>query len=241
MLQAHTDRGLVRETDEDAAFAEQLPGGVAVLVVADGVGGYPGGEIASATAVAAVAAVLRTSGLDDPGQALAVAFAEANRRVRAAQQGAYAQMSTTLVAALVREGSAWVANVGDSRGYLVSEGEARPLTLDHSWAAEAIRAGRLAEGDPAAILNRHLITRSVGSERELAVDVYGPIALPPGSVLLLCTDGLHNIVDDLQIAEIVGASSGDYAADLLAEALGRGAPDNVAVALFAQPPSDGRA
>ena len=243
MLQARTDRGLARESNEDAAFAEALSSGASLLAVADGVGGYPGGEVASQAAVEASEAVLHADSLEDPEAALRDAFAEAIRRVRALQQGALARMSTTLVAAVVRDGEAsaeasaeaWIANVGDSRAYLVADGLARQLTLDHSWVAEQVRAGKLSEGDPAAILNRHLITRSIGSELEPEVDVFGPFALPPGSVLLLCSDGLHGVVEDGRIAEVVAASKRDYAGDLIAQVIARGAPDNVAVALLAQP------
>ena len=235
MLQARSDRGLERESNEDAAFAEALASGVRLLAVADGVGGYPGGEVASQAAIEATAAVLHADPLERPDAALRDAFAEASRRVRAQQQGPHARMSTTLVAAVAREDEAWVANVGDSRAYLVIDGLARQLTLDHSWVAESIRAGRLSEDDPAAILNRHLITRSIGSEIEIEVDVFGPLELPRGSVLLLCSDGLHGVLNDERIAEVIAASDGDYAGDLIAEVIARGAPDNVAVALLAQP------
>ena len=264
-LQARTDRGLAREANEDAALAELLPGSptflagrtgllpgsTALLAVADGVGGYPGGALASQTAIAAVAAVIRDATraapsagtLDRPEAALRAAFAEAIRRVREQQQGAHARMSSTLVAAVVQavegaaqgSGEAWIANVGDSRAYLVTDGAARQLTLDHSWVAESIRAGELSADDPRAMLSRNLITRSIGSRSEVEVDVFGPVELPPGSVLLLCSDGLHGVVDDARIAEVVAASRRDYARDLIAEVIARGAPDNVAVALLAQP------
>ena len=96
----------------------------------------------------------------------------------------------------MREGTAWVANIGDSRAYLVADGAARQLTLDHSWVEEGIRAGELAPDDPLVALNRHVITRAIGLDAHAAVDVFGPLDLLPGSVLLLCTDGLHGVLDD---------------------------------------------
>jgi protein phosphatase len=235
MLQARSDVGLEREANEDVALAEDLPGGGSLLAVADGVGGYAGGEVASRAAVNALAAVLRNAPGDSPEAALRRAFAAATREVRARQLGGRARMSTTLVAAVVRDGIAWVGNVGDSRAYLVADGRARQLTLDHSWVAESIRAGRLTEDDPAALLNRNLITRSIGSETDVEVDVFGPLELPSGALLLLCSDGLHGVLDDERIAEVLAASTGDYAGDLVDAVIESGAPDNVAVALLAQP------
>ena len=173
--------------------------------------------------------------------ALRRAFASANDAVRAGQQGELARMSTTLVAALVRESTAWVANIGDSRAYLVADGEARQLTLDHSWVEESIRAGQLSPDDPLAALNRHLITRAIGLEAGAAIDVFGPIEVPAGGVLLLCTDGLHGVLDDHAIADAVAASEGDYARDLVDLVIALGAPDNVGVALHAEPALPGGA
>ena len=234
MLRALTDIGRVRATNQDAALAERLPGGLDLLAVADGVGGLPGGEVASRTAIDALAASLRAAGIGEPPEAeLLRAFGDANDAVRAGQRGDLARMATTLVAALARGGEAWVANLGDSRAYLVAGGEARQLTLDHSWVEEAIRAGDLAPDDPLAALNRHVITRAVGLDAEVGADVFGPIALPTGGVLLLCTDGLHGVLDDRAIADLVAASGGDLARDLVDAVLALGAPDNVAVALRA--------
>lgn len=144
--EALTDTGLVRAANQDAAVAEALPGGAILLAVADGLGGHAGGEVASDLAIGALASSLRASGGEPPEAALRRAFAAANEAVRARRRGELASMCTTLVAAVAREGAAHVAHTGDSRAYLVVGGEARRLTLDHSWVEEEIRAGRL---DPA--------------------------------------------------------------------------------------------
>lgn len=233
MLQARTDIGLVRATNQDVALAEQLPDGYSLLVAADGVGGIPGGEVASRTAVDTLAEALRAAGDEPPDAALRRAFAAANNAVRAGQHGDLARMSTTLVAAIVGDGVAWVANLGDSRAYLVADGEARQLTLDHSWVEEGIRSGELAPDDPLVALNRHVITRAIGLDASAAVDVFGPIDVAPGSVLLLCTDGLHGVLDDRAIADVIAASGGDYASDLIDVVLAAGAPDNIGVAVLA--------
>ena len=239
MLQAATHIGLVRTANQDVALAEELPDGRRLLVVADGVGGLPGGEVASRTAVDALVATARAAAAEAPELLLRAAFAAANAAVRARQRGSLDRMSTTLVAALVRDDTAWVANIGDSRAYLVADGEARQLTLDHSWVEESIRAGLMSPDDPLATLSRNIITRAIGLEAEADVDVFGPVDLPPGSVLLLCTDGLHGVLDDEAIADAVTASAGDYARALVDVVLSAGAPDNVAVALLAKSPFSG--
>ena len=152
MLQARTDQGLVRESNQDVAAATPLRDGSQLLVVADGVGGEAGGGGASLTALDAVLELLTEQPPIDPEAALRDAFAAANRQVRALRSGAHARMSTTLVAALVRGSTAWLANVGDSRGYLVTSHGAKRLTQDHSWVEEQIRAGLLKPDDPAATI-----------------------------------------------------------------------------------------
>ncbi len=234
MLQARSDRGLLRERNEDAASALALRDGSLLLAVADGLGGHPGGEVASHAALDALVETLRAQPPADPPAALRDAFEEANRAVRARQQGAHARMGTTLVVALVRGSQAWTANVGDSRAYLVplDGGAARRLTEDHSWVEEQIRAGLLEPGDPLAALNRHVITRAIGLEERAGTDVAGPIALPDRCLLLVGSDGLHGVLDDEEIGRVIAESGGDYASELIHAVLDRGAPDNVAVALY---------
>ena len=234
MLQALSDRGLLRERNEDAAAALTLPDGSLLLAVADGLGGLPGGEVASRTALDALVEQLRAQPPPDPVEGLREAFEEANRQVRAQQHRPHARMGTTLVAALVRDGQAWIANVGDSRGYLVplDGGAVQRLTEDHSWVEEQVRAGLLDPDDPLAALNRHVITRAIGLDDRAGTDVTGPIALPDSCLLLLSSDGLHGVLDDEAIGRVVAASGGDYASELIEAVLDRGAPDNVSVALY---------
>lgn len=231
MLQALTHIGLVRAANQDVAVAEELSDGRALLVVADGVGGIPGGDVASRTAVDALADALRPHSDEPPDAALRRAFAAANDAVRAGQQGVLARMSTTLVAAIVGEATAWVGNIGDSRAYLVAGGAARQLTLDHSWVEEGIRSGELAPDDPLVALNRHVITRAIGLEADANVDVFGPIDVPASGLLLLCTDGLHGVLDDHAIAAVVPAAGVEVAQSFVNVVLAAGAPDNIAIAL----------
>lgn len=240
VLEALTDVGLVRAANQDAAIAEALPDGASLLAVADGLGGHAGGEVASELAIGALAASLRASDGEPPEAALRRAFAAANEAVRSRRRGALAEMCTTLVAALVRPdggggSAARVANAGDSRAYLVAGGEARRLTRDHSWVEEEVRAGRLDPAAPEAALRRHVVTRAIGLGADAGEDSYGPIALPPGGVLLLCSDGLHGPVPAAAVAEAASDARPGRARRLIEAALARGGPDNVAVALLALP------
>ncbi len=257
MLEQATHRGLVRSGNEDAVATRALPGDGALLVVADGLGGYPGGEVASRIAVDTLVERLAADDAADDGDAgagaLRAAIAEARRRILAGQQGAHAHMSTTLVAALVRDGRACVANVGDSRAY-VAGADGAPLhrvTHDHSWVEEEIRAGRLAPDDPIVPVRRHVITRSLGGPttrggrdgdatetgagNDGLADVFDHIELPPGAVLLLCSDGLHGMLPDDEIAALLSDPSTGVAQRLVDAALARGGVDNVTVAVYASP------
>ncbi|MDA1004841.1 MAG: protein phosphatase 2C domain-containing protein, partial [Chloroflexi bacterium] len=209
----------------------RLADGSAVLAVADGVGGYPGGEVA--LAIEAVAAVLEAAPPDaDPAELLVAATREADRRVRAGQTGPHALMCTTLVAALVREGLAWIANVGDSRAYHCSAGALTQITRDHSWVEEEIAAGRLRRDDPRVEARRNIVTRVVGGESAEA-DSFGPLALAHGDALLLCSDGLHGYVPDSAIALALTPPDARATDRLIALSLERGGVDNVTVAICA--------
>lgn len=233
-MQSRTHLGLVRSNNEDVALAEVLPHGARLLAVADGVGGTRGGEIASAAAMEALSEQLREWATDGPAEALRAAFQLANARVREAAAGRpeLASMSSTLVAALVRDGEAWLANVGDSRAYLIRDSRAERLTEDHSWVDEQIKKGLLAADDPLASSFRNIVTRVIGADETVEVDTYGPVQLPPGSALLLCSDGLHGAVCDESIADAFAGPSEGVAERLVQLALDAGGPDNISVAVL---------
>jgi protein phosphatase len=235
-LAARTDRGLKRSDNQDRALAQELPDGSILAAVADGVGGVGGGEAASTQAMHTLLAQLLDNTDADPGEALERAFVSANEQVRAraAQRPELRGMATTLVAALVRGQSAWLAGVGDSRAYLFHQGELTQLTQDHSWVAEQIRAGRLTEEEAEHSEFRNVITRAVGVADTVEPDKVGPISLPAGSLLLLCSDGLHRVVGDADIATVLAAGSPQEMADrLIALANEAGGPDNISVAIVA--------
>jgi serine/threonine protein phosphatase PrpC len=206
-----------------------------LFVTADGVGGAVGGAVASELAARTVAHALPGDGGDDPGGALRAAVEAADEAVkRRASDPALTGMATTLVAALVRDGQYWLANVGDSRAYLIREGEARQITLDHSLVAESVRAGWLTSEQAIISPYRHVITRSIGGQEPAQVDIFGPEPLQVGDRLLLCTDGLTETLSDREIARFTGHADPEEAAIALVDAANeRGGPDNTSVIVVA--------
>lgn len=212
---AATHVGLVRDTNEDAVHI-----GTAVFAVADGMGGHVAGEVASGLAVQAVASADEASLPADPqeaGPALAELVRRANRAVHddARRDPDHRGMGTTLTTAAVTGEALVVAHVGDSRAYLVRDGRAEQLTRDHATGP-------------------YTLTRVVGLEPEVEVDVVGPVPLRAGDAVLLCSDGLPAVVGDDDLPALVAAPDAESAAQALVQAtLDRGAPDNVAVVVLA--------
>jgi serine/threonine protein phosphatase PrpC len=208
----------VRDGNEDR-FLVREQGGTVLIAVADGVGGGPGGEIAAGAAVTELAERFFGASAAQPmSERLGDAMREANTAVlRAAESSAKPSAASTLVAAAVRGDEAVIANLGDSRAYLVREGAPQQLTQDH--------AAALGQG----------ITRFVGDPRGVQADLFVE-ALRPGDRLLLCSDGLTRHVEPAEIASTLAAhpQALDAAADaLVALANSRGGEDNVTVVIFA--------
>ena len=228
---AITDLGLARPSNQDAAYVRSAAG-VEVLAVADGMGGAPAGDRASALVIAGFE---RGPGQDEEPEHYLREVVERGQHAIEDDVSLHplrAGMGSTVVAAVVRGGEAWVAHVGDSRAYLWQDGRLRPLTEDHSVAAEAMREGRL---DPLAARSnpmRHMLTRVVGgANRE--PDVRGPIALDGSSALLLVSDGVCGVLEDEQISAALAEHRGAAAARALIERVhAAGAPDNIAITLL---------
>lgn len=206
-----------------------------LFLVADGVGGAAGGATASELAARTLAGHFPRDGGPDPTQTLASAILVANTAVseRAAAEPALHGMGTTVVVAVVRDDQFWMANAGDSRGYLIRDGRARQVTNDHSLVAEHVRQGGLTEAQAAVSPYRHVITRSLGHDGPLDVEGYGPEPLRVGDQLLLCSDGLTEVLDAPEIATLAGEHDDPDAAAraLVAEANDRGGPDNITVVM----------
>lgn len=231
-----THPGLVRSSNEDNFVC-----GRRVFAVADGVGGHPAGEVASALALEPIAQLDERGGLSghDLGAALVDAVRAANRRVydESRANPERSGMGTTVTAAAVAEGQVHLAHVGDSRGYLLRPGERelRRLTVDHTPVEQAMLAGELTPEEADLHPMRHMLDRVVGTEPDVAVDGADPVPLIPQDRLLLCSDGLTEAVSQDEIARLLG-DSGDpegTAEALVQAALAGGAPDNVTVVVIA--------
>jgi protein phosphatase len=180
-----------------------------VIAVADGMGGHAGGQVASALAISSLEAVVdlasSTSSEADDGELLRRAFEAANREIlRAAEADPeLLDMGTTMVAAVVREAHATLANLGDSRAYLERSGVIGQVTVDHSWREEA-RKLDLSEEEIAWSPFRETITRSLGVDTAVEVDIV-EVELTPGDRLMLCSDGVHDLLSDLDILATIRA------------------------------------
>ncbi|MCC6388277.1 MAG: serine/threonine-protein phosphatase [Dehalococcoidia bacterium] len=236
-----THRGRVRDHNEDSAGVQPVPhGGVPwyLMIVADGMGGGAKGEVASRIAVNAVTEYVTSGAWDDPAVALMTGAHLANDAVyrRGSGDGAATRsmMGTTLVAALVNTltREATVLNVGDSRAYVLGPAGLRQVTEDHSLVAERVAVGDLTREEARVAAGRNVITRAIGTDAEVRPDTYGPSQLAPGERLLLCSDGLHGMIDDVAIEAIAaGRGMQDAAVRLARAAYDAGGNDNITVVL----------
>jgi protein phosphatase len=223
----------VRAGNEDSYLV-----GHAVFAVADGMGGHQAGEIASDAALEPLRALdTPSTDMADVGDALAAAVRQANSLVveRAQDDPSLEGMGTTLTAIAVHEGQLHLAHVGDSRAYLLRENERiSQLTTDHTLVERLIQEGRLSRDEAATHPQRNVITRAIGHEETVEVEVLPPITLQEGDQILLCSDGLSGPVDDERISSILsGAADGEAAVGgLLAEANAAGGPDNITAVLL---------
>ena len=216
-----------RPYQEDSVLAETLGDGRTLIAVADGMGGHAAGEVASALALEALSEAIIA------GQALGDAFRLANSRVHTkANEPDKQGMGTTLVAVLVDGEEFSIANVGDSRGYLVSASGVRRLTEDHSFVAEAMKRGQ-SEEEAMATPWRDALTRSIGAEEQVEVDVFGPFPLEADSALVICSDGLYKSLSDAQLGELFSLSSnaGGAAQSMVTAAFDGGSDDNISIAI----------
>jgi PPM family protein phosphatase len=226
-----TDAGKVRQNNEDAMLLGDGEDET-LFVVADGIGGFEAGEVASSIAVE----VLRDL---HPDKTFEAAIGEANRRILAAGRGdeKLSGMGTTVVAirfgGTQREPLAEVAHVGDSRAYLVRGGEMSPITEDHSLVAELVRSGDLTRDQAAEHPQKNLITRALGADENVEVDTT-VLPIDAGDRVLLCSDGLSDMVPEVRISEILLEAPDDperAARGLVSAALEAGGNDNITVVI----------
>ena len=194
-----TDIGRKRKVNQDFVYSSErfvgpLPN---LFLVADGMGGHNAGDYASRLAVETI--VERSSGSleTNPLRVLDEAVQSANGLVRKrAQETPELQgMGTTVVAAVIDGRELYVANVGDSRLYIVNSGEIRQITKDHSWVEEMVRRGGIGKAEARNHPDKNIITRAVGAEETVRIDFF-QVLLQEGDVILMCTDGLTNMLED---------------------------------------------
>lgn len=229
---AMTDKGCVRSNNEDYCLIEPETG---LYVLADGMGGAKAGECASRLAVDTVAEIVHAAPQRD-SQVLLTAVEEANRRVLAAAQSdpGLEGMGTTLVAALDLTEGFSIASVGDSRAYLLDDGGLRVITDDQTWVNEVGRPLGLDEESLRTHPMRHVLTMAIGASAPLTVNYYC-VRLQDRALVLLCSDGLHGVLEASQIEQIlqrgrVGELE-ERCAELIVAAKDAGGPDNVTVVL----------
>jgi len=234
-----TDPGQARPRNEDyLGYREPAPGSAettrgALYVVADGVGGHNAGEVASEMAVQTILREYYAVPFDDADVTanLQHAIEVANAQVFDQAQTSRGEngMGTTIVAAVVRDNQFTVAHVGDSRAYLIREDQILQLTEDHSWVSEQIAAGLLTSEEAASHPYRHHITRALGNKETVAVDARQR-SLQAGDIVVLCSDGLTNVVGEDRIRQVVSLYEPQEACDeLVQEANTRGGPDNISL------------
>ena len=232
---ALTDPGCVRAQNQDAYQIEQLDRNTLVCVVCDGMGGAKSGNVASSLAVEVFMEEIRrvwTSGMDQPAidQMMEGAVKLANFTVhdQGQQFAEFSGMGTTLVAMLIRNREVTIANVGDSRAYVINQNGIRQITVDHSVVQLMVERGELTPEQARTYPGKNYITRAVGPDSVVACDLFH-LDAERGDCLLLCTDGLSNVVDDQEMLfEVVHGVNKQYCCQRLLEvANNRGAPDNV--------------
>lgn len=225
-----TDVGRFRSQNQDVFASEDIPGLGLVAIVCDGMGGAKAGDVASAQTRDVILDTMRDQSLRDGrtsiGELLRTALDRANVLVygMAQQDEAMRGMGTTVVAAVVRDGSACIANVGDSRAYWIG-GEVRQVTRDHSIVQLLVEHGQLTPEEALVHPKRHIITRAIGAEPTVEAELFD---LPlEGGALLLCSDGLSGVVPPDTIASAVRENPASAPGKLIRMALDMGSTDNV--------------
>jgi protein phosphatase len=240
-----TDVGCHREVNEDRGLLKQpgdpelkLSKGL-LMLVCDGMGGHSAGEVASELAVD----VISHAYFDDPAEpqtALTNAIHEANRRVYQKSQAtaSLSGMGTTCSALVIWGDSAMAAHIGDSRVYLIRNGQIYLMTEDHSAVMEMVRQGVLSREDARHHPDKNVILRALGSQPEVEVTTWEhPLRVRAGDAFLVCSDGLYDLVEDQEMLEIVKSREPLSACEtLIARAKERGGHDNITVGILSLKP-----
>jgi PPM family protein phosphatase len=220
------------EPDSDQAFRQKGR----LAIVADGMGGHAGGQIASTLAVETVRDSYLNSAEADPEAALSIALQAGHAAIRAyaAEHPEFAGMGTTCTCAVIRDGQLFYGHVGDTRLYLIRGSTISQITDDHSYVGRMIREGLITSEQAATHPQRNVLTAALGMESAVPVDLSeAPLALEPGDLLLMSTDGLHGLLSDGEILALAGSNSPAAACKALVNlAKERGGFDNITVQIL---------
>lgn len=228
-----TDAGTVRERNEDLLYlpdpAVVQDSDVVILALADGMGGYDRGEVASKIAIDTLLDKFATAENDDPVLLLKQAYRDANKVIfeDGSAKGEHNIMGTTLVSAIIRNDDLTIGNVGDSRAYLLRAGRLNQVTADHSLVAEQVKMGVMTEDEARESSHKNIITRAIGHRERVEVDIF-EIKLLPEDKLFMSSDGIHDFLTDDEILGVLKTMEPEPAAkELVARALSSGSTDNV--------------
>ncbi|MFC5471922.1 Stp1/IreP family PP2C-type Ser/Thr phosphatase [Cohnella suwonensis] len=244
VLRSHV--GKVRQVNEDKAWSGRLAGGLTVAIVADGMGGHRAGDVASAMAVDSLVQSLQAAGakltIANGAEALREMVSEANRTIydTASLNDQYHNMGTTVVVALLDGNTGIIAHIGDSRAYRLRAGRLEQLTEDHTLVNELTKSGQISAEEAARHPRRNVLTRALGTDREVEADI-GSIDWHAGDTLLLCSDGLSGLVEPADVSAALGEPGGqlEHRAQRLVDlAMAAGGDDNITVVLVTN--DDGR-
>ena len=232
-----TDVGQKRKMNQDYVFVSQEPVGNLpnLFAVADGMGGHNAGDYASAHAVQTLVSQIQADADFNPIKVIRHAIEAANTEIidQAQRDEGLRGMGTTMVVATIVGNYAYVANVGDSRLYVV-QGQIRQVTRDHSLVQEMVRLGEINAEEARNHPDKNIITRALGAEKTVDVDFFD-LKLEPGNTILMCSDGLSNMVEDRKMEDIITNPDKDitWKGDtLIREANQNGGKDNIAVILI---------
>ena len=232
-----SDVGMVRSMNQDYMFYSTEPVGVLpnLFIVADGMGGHKAGDYASRLSVEKFVAYVKNAGNEVPIRVVDDGIRYVNGLVmdEAAANPDYAGMGTTFVAAFIKDETLFVANIGDSRLHLI-DSDITQVTEDHSYVGAMVRAGELTKEEAVRHPDKNIITRAIGASREPKVDFF-EVDLEKHDRILLCSDGLTNMVSDEEILDIMESEYiGDVVDILIDEAKENGGNDNI-TAIVIQP------
>jgi protein phosphatase len=233
---AMTDTGRVRSANQDYVFSSIEPVGVLpnLFLVADGMGGHQAGDYASRFIAENLVAHFKMAKDTGTVAVLKDGIEKVNQLLyqESKKKPELNGMGTTLVAAVVQDSTMYVANVGDSRLYLIRN-QLKQITRDHSYVEELVSLGQLERGSKDYREKKNIITRAVGTEDKLEIDFF-EVSLEPGDYILLCSDGLSNMLEDAEIEEIICSELElpEKAEKLITVANDNGGKDNIAVVLM---------